>query len=430
MNAYRRRDFLRDIGSAAALAWLDVPAATAAERVRNTTGRVVVVGGGFGGATCAKYLKRLAPKLQVTLVERDTRYLTCPLSNAVVAGFKSLGSLRQHYDALRRDHHVTIVHDTALRLDAAARVVTLKSGNTLRYDRLVAAPGIDWQWGSPEGYDETASRVMPHAWKAGEQTAILRKQLQLMPKGGTFAIVVPQSPFRCPPGPYERASLVAHYFKQHKPRAKVLILDANDKFSKQALFQQAWAALYPGMIERVPISEDGAVRRIGLKTMTLYTEAERHRVAVANVIPAQRAGRFAIDNGLADASGWCPIDPKTFESTLIPSVHVIGDACSAEPMPKSASGANSQAKACALAILAYQDGATPGDPSLHNTCYSLVGVDYGISINAIYQVRDKKLSAIAGAGGLSPEQANSEVRRKEARYTHGWYSSIVADSFG
>jgi sulfide dehydrogenase [flavocytochrome c] flavoprotein subunit len=428
MNAYRRRDFLRDLSSAAALAWLGVPAAE--ERLRNTTGRVVVVGGGFGGATCAKYVKRLAPKLNVTLVERDTSYLTCPFSNAVIAGFKPLGSLRQRYDVLRRDHDVKVMHDTALRVDAAARSVTLRNGSTLRYDRLVAAPGIDLQWGSPEGYDETASRVMPHAWKAGEQTEILRKQLQLMPKGGTFAIVVPKSPFRCPPGPYERASLVAHYFKRHKPRAKILILDANEKFSKQALFQQAWAALYPEMIEWVPISEDGAVRRVGLKTMTLFTEAEQHRVAVANVIPAQRAGRFAIDNGLADSSGWCPIDPRTFESTLIPAVHVIGDACIAEPMPKSASGANSQAKACALAILAYLDGATPNDPSLHNTCYSLVADDYGISINAIYRVQDKTITAVAGAGGLSPEQASAAVRRKEARYTHGWYHSIVADSFG
>jgi sulfide dehydrogenase [flavocytochrome c] flavoprotein subunit len=430
MAHYRRRDFLRDASAAAAWSLLGCPILSRALPDGAVRGRVVVGGGGFGGATCAKYLKQLAPLLQVTLVEPNKEYITCPLSNAVIGGLRPLTSLAQDYRRLAERLGVELIHDTATAIDAPRRTLTLKRGGKLHYDRLEIAPGIALKWGSPEGYDERASELMPHAWKAGPQTELLRRQLEAMRAGGVVAISVPPAPFRCPPGPYERASLIAGYLQRHKARAKVLILDANEKFSKQALFTAAWRSLYPGMIEWIPISGDGAVRRVDPTAMTLYTESERHRVAVANVIPVQSSAAIAVDADLTDSSGWCPVDPHTFESRRQPKVHVIGDACSAEPMPKSASGANSQAKVCALAIVAYLAGKAPAEASLHNTCYSLAGADYGLSISAIYQVRDSGISAVVGAGGVSPEQATTEFRAREARYALGWYDSIVADTFG
>jgi sulfide dehydrogenase [flavocytochrome c] flavoprotein subunit len=332
--------------------------------------------------------------------------------------------------ALSDKLHVRLVRSVATAIDFDRRRVTLQNKAVLPYDRLVVAPGIDFKWHTPEGYDEQASLIMPHAWKAGPQTERLRQQLIHMPNGGVVGISVPQAPFRCPPGPYERASLIAHFLQRHKPRSKILLLDANDKFSKQALFQQAWNRLYPGMIEWVPFSHDGAVRRIGMKSMELFTELERHRVAVANVIPAQQAGRIALQSGLADSSGWCPVHPASFASKQKAYTHVLGDACLADPMPKSATSANSQAKTCALAILSELAGQTVPPASLHNTCYSLVRDDYGISINAEYHVDSDTISQINGAGGTSPLDADDAFRQKEARFAAGWYESIRRDSFG
>jgi sulfide dehydrogenase [flavocytochrome c] flavoprotein subunit len=402
---------------------------SAAEQ-RQAKGRVVIVGGGFAGATCAKYLRRLAPNVEVTLVEAKSTYVSCPFSNAVLGGFRSLDSLKLGYERLRERHGVKFIQGTVTAIDSTARKVRVEGKTQLSYDRLVVAPGVDFQWGNPEGYGQTESQMMPHAWKAGPQTETLRDQLEVMADGGVVAISVPPSPFRCPPGPYERASLIAHYLKQHKPRSKILILDANDKFSKQGLFQEAWKELYPGLIEWVPVSEGGRVVRVGPKAMTLHTETEEHRVAVANIIPAQKAGRIAQESGLVDETGWCPVDPKTFESTKVKYVHVLGDACLAGAMPKSASGANSHAKVCALAIAAYLRGAAPGNPSYHNTCYSLVAPDYGISISGIYRLEEDGIVAVEGAGGVSPTGASAGFRAREAELAEGWYDSIVADSFG
>lgn len=416
-----RRRFLRGLGALAAL--------PSAVRAGGARGRVLIAGGGFAGATCARYLRRIAPELRVTVVDPEPSYVTCPMSNWVLDGLRSVEDLTLRRDALAGSG-VEIVQDAVVEIDGNRRQARLRGGKALDYDRAVVAPGVQLRWGMPEGYDEAAAEKMPHAWLAGPQTALLHRQLLSMDDGGVVVISVPAAPFRCPPGPYERASLIAHYLRQNKPASKVLILDGNEKFSKQALFEEAWRALYPGLIEWVPITEDGAVIRVDPATMTLHTNLEEHAAAVANVIPAQRAGQLAIDAGLADKSGWCPVDPHTFESRHMPGVHVIGDAAIANPMPKSASSANSQAKNCALAIRALLRGEVPGEPSLHNTCYSLVAPGYAISVNDIYRLREGRIATVEGSGGVSPLAASEEFRAREAEYDQGWYESIVADSFG
>lgn len=391
--------------------------------------RVVIIGGGFAGATCAKYLRLLAPGVEVSLLDPQRQHRGCPFSNTVIAGARTLAELTVDRAALARTHGVRVLPLAARRIDFERKVV-LAVGQQLPYDRLIVAPGIRLRWGSPEGYDRLAAEVMPHAWRAGTQTTRLAAQIAALRDGGVFAITVPRAPFRCPPGPYERASLIADRLaRSGRRRAKILILDANETFSKQALFEEGWAQLYPGMIEHVPLGQDGEVVRVEPATMRLYTEFGEHRVDGANIIPAQAAGLVAERAGLTDTSGWCPVDPHTFESTLVPGVHVIGDAALASPMPKAASAANSQAKQCALAVSALLVGATPPAPSLHNTCYSLLASDYGISVNGIYRVDGGAIVPIEGAGGVSPLGAVAAVRKAEADYAWGWYKSIVADSF-
>ena len=393
-------------------------------------GRVVIIGGGFGGATCARYLRRLNPKLEVLLVEPNRRYATCPFSNLVLGGMYALDNLYYDYTSLSGMEGVRVIHDTAVDIDTGIRVVKLAGGPWLTYDRVVLSPGISFIWDAPAGYTADTVSKMPHAWKAGEQTRILRDQLRAMPDGGVVGISVPPKPFRCPPGPFERASLIAHYLKQHKPRSKILILDGNEGFSKQDLFEEAWQRFYPGMIERLGASDYGGVTRVDPATNTLYTEQDKHRVDVANVIPSQQAGRIALELGLTNSEGWCDIDPATFESRRLDKVHVIGDASVAYPIPKSATAANSEAKLCALAIVAMLADEPPPPPSFHNTCYSIAAPDYGFSVNAIYNVRDGKIKAIGEAGGLSPLAAPTDVRKREAEYAHGWYRSITHEAFG
>ena len=393
--------------------------------------RVVVIGGGYGGATCAKYLRQLDPALHVTLVEAQARYYTCPFSNPVLAGLRDLETTALGYDELKNRYGVNVIRGTASAIDPDQHRVTLADGAVLRYQRLVLSPGIRLLWNHVfSGYDEAASRVMPHAWHGGEQLRLLKRQLGAMRRGGVFAIVVPGTPFRCPPGPYERASLVAYYLKQANPRAKVLLLDANEHFSKQDLFEEAWDARYPGLIEHVPISAGGLVRAVDPKRMTLQAEAGEFKVDVANVIPFQQAGGLAVDHGLADDSGWCPVDHQTFASTLAPDIHVLGDSCLAGSMPKSASSANSQAKVCSQAIVSLLRDREPGPMLYHNTCYSLAAPDYGFSINAMYRYEDNRIKLVQRAGGLSPLKAAPEYRAREANYARDWYDSINRDSFG
>ena len=393
--------------------------------------RVVVIGGGYGGATCARYVRYFDPGIDVTLVEAKRSYNTCPFSNAVLGGLEDTSLTMLGYAGLRDNFQVRVIHETATVIAPDRRVVTLADGTALPYDRLVVAPGVSFRWNHIfDGYDEQASAIMPHAWHGARQLALLRRQLQAMPDGGLFAIVVPAPPFRCPPGPYERASLVAHYLKRHKPRAKVLVLDANEHFTKQDLFEEAWLALYPDLIERVPISAGGLVSHVSPARGLVRAEAGEFRADVTNVIPFQRAGQLALEHGLTDQTGWCPVDHKTFASTLIPGVHVLGDSCLAGAMPKSASSANSQAKVCSLAIIALLRGREPAAMLYHNTCYSLVAPDYGISINGMYRYEDQRIKLVEKAGGLSPLGATKAYRAKEAAYARGWYNSINKDSFG
>ena len=320
-----------------------------------------MVGGGFGGASCARALRQADPRIAVTLVEPNATFTACPFSNEVIAGLRELSAQQFTYQRVAADG-ITVRAPTATAVDAPARSVALGDGTRLPYDRLVLAPGIDIRWGALPGYDEAAAALMPHAWRAGEQTVLLRRQLEAMADGGLVVISAPANPFRCPPGPYERASLIAHYLKTKKPRSKLLVLDAKDAFSKQRLFQAAWAELYPGLLEWVPLSKGGNVTSVEPATRTLVTDFGRHQAAVANVIPPQKAGRIADLAGVADRSGWCPIDPVTFESKLVPGIHVIGDAAIAGAMPKSAFAANSQAKTCAAAVARLLAGSAPGRP--------------------------------------------------------------------
>jgi sulfide dehydrogenase [flavocytochrome c] flavoprotein subunit len=294
------------------------------------------------------------------------------------------------------------------------------------------SPGIDFRWNAIEGYDEAASELMPHAWKAGPQTVLLQKQLAAMPDGGTVIMSPPPMPFRCPPGPPERASMIANYLKASKPKSKILILDSKDSFSKQGLFLNAWNELYPGMIEWVPANKGGKVVRVDPKTRTVFTEAgDTHKGDVVNIIAPQRAAAIATASGLANDAGWCPVNQHTFESTLVPNVHVIGDSSVAGALPKSGHSANNIAKMTAAAIVSLFRGVPLPTPSHVNTCYSLVGPEYGISIAAVYRLgEDGVLAGVKGAGGVSPATASELFRAQEANFAQGWYASITADTFG
>jgi sulfide dehydrogenase [flavocytochrome c] flavoprotein chain len=394
-----------------------------------TPARVVVVGGGFGGATCAKYIRRADPTIEVTLVEPRHQFVTCPFSNMVIAGLRDMASVTHGYDGLQQHHGVRVVHATATAIDPQGRRVTLDDGSTLAYERLVLAPGIELRWGAIEGYDAAASEVFPHAWQAGPQTVLLRRQLEAMADGGLVVIAVPDNPYRCPPGPYERASLIAHYLKTHKPRSKVLILDAKDSFTKHELFRAAWQRLYPDHLEWVPGSQSGRVARVDIGARTVHTDFDEYKPAVANVIPPQRAAAIARAANLDDGKGWCTVRPRTFESTVHAGIHLIGDAIVANPMPKSAFSANNQAKVCATAIVALLRGEGVPEPALMNTCYSLVAPDYGISIAGVYRVAGEAIVAVRGSEGISPLDAPAEVRALEAEYTKSWYANITADVF-
>lgn len=395
-----------------------------------TAAHVVVVGGGFGGATAARYLRRADPDLRITLVEPNERFVTCPFSNLYLGGLRDFDSITHGYDGLRAAG-IEVVHARAEDVDAGARVVTLSDGAQLAWDRLVLSPGIDFRWGELAGYDEAAAELAPHAWKAGPQTQLLRRQLEAMEDGGTFVMVVPQGAFRCPPGPYERAGMVAHYFKTEKPRSKILILDSQDRFSKQPLFQQGWEALYGDMIEWVSMSDDGLVVEVDAVAREAVTGfGTRHKADVLNVIPPQKAGLIAARAGVTDETGWVPVRGDRFESARVPGIYVLGDATIAAPMPKSGFCANAQAKVAAAAITAELAGREPPPARFANTCYSLIGPGYGISVAGVYAAEGEKVIEIAGSGGVSPLEAGPEFRQAEANYGAGWYASISADIWG
>jgi NADPH-dependent 2,4-dienoyl-CoA reductase/sulfur reductase-like enzyme len=390
--------------------------------------RVVVIGGGVAGATVAKYLAASAATLDVTLVEPKRQYTTCFFSNLYLAGLRSFESLTHRYETLAQRYGITVVHDAVTVINPEARSVSLKGGAVLPYDRAVVAPGIDFEYGAIEGYDEAATETMPHAWNAGSQTTLLRRQLESMEDGGVFVLVAPPEPSRCPPGPYERASLIAYYFKQHKPHSKILILDAKDSFVEQELFQDGWNRHYPGMIEWLPRQFTGGTKAVDVKGRSVETASETFAASVANIIPRQLAGRLAQQAGLADQSGWCLVDPMTFESKLQPGIYVVGDATSAGAMPKSAFAANTQAKVCAFAILTALTGSGSFAPHLYSNCFTFLAPDDAVSTAVSFKPTDGtlKISNIF----ISKVGENAEARRQTAREAEGWYASFTHDLFG
>jgi sulfide dehydrogenase [flavocytochrome c] flavoprotein chain len=419
-----RRAFLASAAATTAGGFLAAPA------LAQAAPRVVVVGGGFGGSTVARAIKRADPRIAVTLVEALDPFVACPFSNLVIAGLRELRSQQFSYRRIVEEG-IEVLIVPATGVDARARRVALAGGGPLPYDRLVLAPGIAQRGeGSLPGYHGAATERMPHAWKAGPQTILLRRQLEAMEDGGTVFMSVPDNPYRCPPGPYERASLIAHYLKTRKPRSKLIVLDAKDQFSKQRLFQAAWKELYPDHLEWVGLSQGGKVVSVDPGEMALVTEFGRHKGAVVNVIPPQRAGLFAEIADVTDSTGWCPIDPVTFESKLVPGIHLVGDAIIAGGMPKSAFSANVQAKVCAAAIVRLLAGEQPSQPRLINTCYSLVAPDYGISIAGVYQPFNGVLTEVRGSGGVSPADAPRSFRAQEALYAAGWFNTVTSEVFG
>jgi sulfide dehydrogenase [flavocytochrome c] flavoprotein subunit len=419
MKRFDRRDFLKASAGAAALA------AAGCAGSGGGKARVVVIGGGFGGATAAKYIRTWDPSIDVILVERETAFVSCPISNLVLSGHAGMEGIRHGYDGLRR-HGVQVVHDQATAVDPAKKLVTLARGGALSYERLVVSPGVDFLFGELQGYESAmnANRVL-HAWKAGPQTVALRRQLEEMPNGGVYVLSVPVAPYRCPPGPYERASMVAAYFKQAKPRSKVLVLDANpDVTSKGPLFKRAWEDLYKGILEF-----RGNAKAVGVdpKGGVVRLEVEDVKGDVLNVVPPQRAGDIAVQAGLITHNNrWCDVDWRTMESKKVPGIHVLGDATlSASGMPKSGSMANNHAKIAAAAIVDLLNGREPQPLQIINTCYSFVSEKEAIRVSSVHEwdATQGTLIGVKGSGGVSA--ARSEA---EGTFAWNWARTIWADS--
>jgi len=416
-----RRNAVLGIASAALATALPCPS------LAQAAPRVTVIGGGFGGANCARALKRLDGRLDVTLIEASRSFVSCPFSNEIIAGLREFESQRFRYDGIAADG-IKVVASAATKVDPQARTIDLAEGVSIGYDRLVLAPGIDMRFDALPGYDETASEKMPHAWKAGEQTLLLKRKLEAMRDGGLVVVAVPAAPLRCPPAPYERASLIAHYLKTNKPRSKVLVLDAKDGYSQQQLFEAAWKELYPGMIERIALSQGGRVTSVDVSSGTIITEFGNYTADVANVIPPQKAGRIAEIAGAADRTGWCPIDPVSFGSKLAANIHVIGDACIAGGIPKSASAAAAQGKACAAAIVNLLAGKPLEPPRLMGACYNTVAPAYAFSLSGIYQPKDDQFAEVEVR--TSPLEASRQTRAQEAESALNWFKTITGETFG
>ncbi len=386
--------------------------------------RVVVIGGGFAGATVAKYLRLWGKNIDVTLIEPNEQFVSCPLSNLVIGGSRTLSQLTHGYKILAGKYGIRMVHAKADAVDAEQRMVTA-GGTKIPYDRLVLAPGIDFRYDQIEGMESEEARwAMPHAWKAGEQTLLLRRYIESMPSGGTLVISIPRAPFRCPPGPYERACQAAFFMRHAKPKAKVLVLDANpDVLVKGNGFRTAWEELYPGLIEYVPNSP---VVRVDHNRLEVHTELDTLRVDVANIIPAQRAGTIAGMAGVTNVAGlWCDVNPLTYESTAVPGIHVLGDSVFAD-LPKSAHIANAQAKVCASAIAAMESGIDPlGEPVFANTCYSFVNASAAMHVANVYRYNPvtKKMQNFGGGD-------SGAANRFDAYYARAWAMNIWTDTLG
>lgn len=426
-----RRSFIKLAGSTAGLF---VPGCQNKSLNHSASPHVVIIGGGFGGATAAKYIRKLDPDIRVTLIEAKAEYTSCPGSNWVFGGLRNIKSLSFDYTALTSYSGITRIHDWATDINPEKHFVVLSNGQKINYDRLIVSPGIAFRWGNIEGHDQTSTQQIPHAWNAGNQTTILNNQLKAMPNGGTVIICAPPNPFKCPPGPYERASMMAHYLKNNKPKSKILILDPKSQFSKQSLFIEGWKKHYGFGTENSMIEwhsmPDNPIVRIDVKNKTLETDFGDHfKADVLNYIPAQKAGNIAQTAGLCDASGWCPVSYRSSESTQHPDIHVIGDASAQSPMPKSAFAANSEAKVCAFAVVSLLNQRDILEPAWINTCYSLITPNHGISVVMVYKLDSSgKIIKVPGAGGIT-QNSDPESLSHEAYHTTKWFDSITRDSF-
>lgn len=419
-----RRQFLKSAAAAGAAAACFAPALA-----QGAPPRVVIIGGGFGGTGCARALRQAAPRIAVTLVETNPTYTAPPQSNAVIAGLMDLSHQEFGYDRVKAAG-IEVAISAATGVDPEKRIVALANGTTLNYDRLVVSPGIEFRAGFVSGYDRSAAETMPAAFNNAAEIMVLRRQLEAMADGGTVVITSPVNPARCPPAPYERASLIAHYLKTKKPRSKVIVLDQKENFTMQKLFEAAWQELYPGLIEWVGLSNGGALSAIEPATKTISTDFDKYQATVASIIPTQTAGRAADLAHVADRTGWCPVDPLTFESKLQKNIHVIGDAAIAGAMPRSASAAQSQSRICAAAIAALFGGKSPDAPTLTSSCYSLIAPDYAISQRGTYRPADDQYVESGPGVIISPADAPRSLRKDEADQADAWFRTITGETFG
>jgi NADPH-dependent 2,4-dienoyl-CoA reductase/sulfur reductase-like enzyme len=391
--------------------------------------RVVVIGGGAGGATAAKYIaKDSQGAIEVTLVEPLDRYQTCFHSNLFLGGFRSYDSITHGYDKLASSYGIKHVKQMATAIDRNAKSVTLADGSRLPYDRLVVSPGIDLKYDSVPGWGQEHEETMPHAWKPGRQTQLLKAKLDAVPNGGVIVMVAPPNPYRCPPGPYERVSMMAHALKANgRTNCKIVVIDPKESFSKQGLFQQGWEKHYPRMVEWLgPKIHDG-LKSVDPKTNTVVTGFETYKAALVNVIPAQMAGKIARDAGLANQSGFCAIDPASMKSAVDPNIYVLGDASIAGDMPKSAFSANSQAKVAAMTIRGELANARTFPARYTNTCWSLIETDDAVKVGGSYEPKDGKITATQTF--ISSTSETADVRKKTQEENMGWYAGIAADIF-
>ncbi len=418
-----RRSFLAStVGVSASLA---APAVWSASHGRP---RVVVIGGGAGGATAARYVAKDSDgAIDVTLVEPTRTYYTCFFSNLYLGGFKEISDIGHSYGTLAGAHGVNVVHDWAVDVDRGAKTVTLAGGATLDYDKLILSPGIDFIDGSVPGWDVSAQNRMPHAYKAGSQTELLRSQLMGMKEGGLFVMVAPPNPFRCPPGPYERVSMVAHLLKSSNPTAKILIADPKEKFSKQALFEEGWERHYGGMISRLGPDFGGGNVSVDPDAMTVDIDGQVENADVVNVIPAMKAGRIAEVAGVTDGN-WAPVNAIDMSSKADPDVHVLGDASQQGDMPKSGFSANSQAKVCANAVRGALTGSRVFPARFSNTCWSLIASNDGVKVGATYEATPEKIARVDGF--ISQTGEDAALRKATYEESEGWYAGIAADIFG
>lgn len=394
-----------------------------------TRPNVVVIGGGAGGGTAARYLAKAAKgDINVTLIEPTRTYYTCFFSNLYLGGFREFQSIGHSYGTLASEYGINVVHDWATAIDRSKKTVRLASGADVAYDRLVVSPGIDFKYETVPGYGITSANKMPHAWKAGSQTQLLKAQVENMREGGTFVMVAPPNPYRCPPGPYERISMVAYTLKQKNPKAKIIVLDPKEKFSKQPLFQEGWAKHYPGMVEWLPASITGKIEMVNAETMEIKAGGETFKANVANVIPGQRAGEIAMSAGLANQSGYCPIVPATMQSQMDENIYLVGDSTIAGDMPKSGFSANSQAKVAAMAIRASLTGSKLFPARFANTCWSLIADNDGVKVGAKYEATAEKIAKTEGF--ISKTGEDAQLRKVTYEESIGWYDGITKDIFG